>query len=202
MNELLRLERALEELAKHDEDAGDGIWLEKLVEDVGPLIREWEIETIHRWADWPEREQVLGDEVGPEDIGIDLVARRKGRRWIAIQCKSKGRGNDGRRRKLTKNDVKDFLSAIGSEKWTGRWIVSNGDPTRNSETLGHALQNSEVTFVEIGGAVRREHDRRKSEEQDPRTAMQADAVQQILKKLENIRGERHDEWEPDQGDRI
>ena len=193
-----RLERALGELAQHDEDAGDGMWLEELVEDVGTLIREWDIETIHRWAEWPEREQVLGDEVGPQDIGIDLVARRKGEQWIALQCKSKGRGQDGKRRKLTKNDVKDFLSAIGSDKWAGRWIVSNGDPTPNSETLGHALQKAQVTFVEIGGPVRREHERRKTEDQDPRSAMQAEAVQQILKKLEDIRGEKHDEWEPDE----
>ena len=146
-----KLERALSKLAQHDEDAGDGMWLEELVEDVGTLIREWEIQTIHRWAEWPEREQVLGDEVGPEDIGIDLVARRKGKLWIAIQCKGKGRAKDGKRRKLTKDDVKDFLSAIGTEIWAGRWIVSNGDPTRNSATLGQALQQAQVTFVEIAG---------------------------------------------------
>ena len=197
-NKVEKLERALGKLAQHDEDAGDGMWLEKMVEDVGTLIREWDIETIHRWAEWPEREQVLGDEVGPEDIGIDLVARRKGEQWIAIQCKSKGRAKDGKRRKLTKNDVTDFLSAIGSEIWAGRWIVSNGDPTRNSATLGYALQKAQVTFVEVGGAVRREHERRKPEDQDPRSAMQAEAVQQILKKLEDIRGERHEDWKPDE----
>ena len=103
-----RLERALSALEQHDDDAGDGKWLETLVEDVATLIQEWDIEAIHPWADWPEREEVLGEEVGPEDIGIDLVGRRKGRRWIAIQCKGKGRGNDGTRRRLTKDDVQSF----------------------------------------------------------------------------------------------
>ena len=193
-----RLERALSALEQHDDDAGDGKWLETLVEDVATLIQEWDIEAIHPWADWPEREEVLGEEVGPEDIGIDLVGRRKGRRWIAIQCKGKGRGNDGTRRRLTKDDVQSFLSAIGSDEWAGRWIVSNADPTRNSANLGHALQTHEVSFVEIAGPVRREHERRKTAAQDPRSEMQADAVQQILKKLEDIRGERHEKWEPDE----
>lgn len=192
------LERALGNLELHDSDAGDGMWLEELVEDVATLIQEWEIARIHRWAEWPEREQVLGDEVGPDDVGIDLVARRKDDKWIAIQCKGKGRANDGKRRKLTKNDVKDFLSSIGSEAWADRWIVSNGDPTRNSATLGHDLQKAEVRFIEIGGPVRREHERRKTEGRDPRSEMQAEAVQQILKKLEDIRGERHEEWQPDE----
>ena len=193
-----RLERALRNLELHDAEAGDGLWLEDLVEDVATLIQEWDIERIHRWAEWPEREQVLGDEVGPEDVGIDLVARRKGEKWIAIQCKGKGRANNGNRRKLTKDDVKSFLSAIGSEAWADRWIVSNGDPTRNSATLGHDLQKAEVRFIEIGGPVRREHERRKTEGQDPRSEMQAEAVQQILKKFKDIRGERHEEWESDE----
>ena len=192
------LEQALAVLEEHDNDAGDGLWLETLVEEVGTLIQEWDIEAIYRWADWPEREEVLGEEVGPDDIGIDLVGRRKGRQWIAIQCKGKGRSREGIRRKLTKNDVKDFLSAIGSEEWADRWIVSNGDPTRNSAMLGYALQKAQVTFVEIAGAVRRELERRNSKEEDPRTVMQAEAVQQILKKLEDIRGERHEEWARDE----
>ena len=193
-----RLEQALNSLKQHDEDAGDGKWLETLVKDVGPLIQEWDIEVIHRWEEWPEREEVLGDDVGPEDIGIDLVGQRNGREWIAIQCKGKGRGPDGQRWRLTKDDVQGFLSAIGSDAWADRWIVSNGDPTRNSTTLGRALQKAQVTFVEIGGAVRREQDRRGSDARDPRSEMQAEAVKQILKKLEDIRGERHAEWEPDE----
>ena len=197
-DEVERLEHALGQLADHDDDAGDGKWLENLVVDVGPLIGEWDIERIDPWAEWPEREQVLGEDVGPEDIGIDLVARTKGDAWIAIQCKGKGRSNDGQRWRLTKDDVKGFLSAIGSEVWSGRWIVSNGDPTRNTATLGSDLQKAQVAFVEVGGAVRREHERRTADVEDPRSAMQADAVQQILKKLEDIRGERHEEWEEDE----
>ena len=193
-----RLEQALGKLELHDENAGNGIWLEDLVEGVATLIQEWDVEQIHRWADWPEREQLLGDEVAPGDIGIDLVARTKGEQWIAIQCKGKGRASNGTRRKLTKDDVKDFLSAIGSEIWADRWIVSNADPTRNSATLGRALQKAEVRFMDIGGPVRREHERRRTDGQDPRSEMQAEAVRQILKTLKNIRGERHDEWESDE----
>ena len=194
-----RLERALESLDLHDQDAGDGLWLEDLVADVATLIQEWDLDRIHPWSDWPEREQLLGEDVGPQDIGIDLVARTKSEEWVAIQCKGKGRAKNGQRRKLTKPDVRDFLSAVGSEIWGGRWIVSNADPTRNSATLGRALQSAEVRFVDIGGPVRREHERRKGGNgQDPRSEMQAEAVDQILKKLESIRGEKHDDWQPDE----
>jgi len=197
-DEVERLNQALHNLALHDENAGDGIWFEDLVEDVATLIQELDVERIYRWAEWPEREHVLGDEVGPKDIGIDLVARREGDQWIAIQCKSKGLDNNRKRRNLTKDDVQSFLSAVSSEAWSHRWIVSNGDPTQISEMLSDAPQRGKAHFVEIGGRIRRELDRRQTKDQDPRSEMQVEAVQRILDKLRDIRGERHKEWEADE----
>ena len=34
----------------------DGTWLEDLTSQVGPFIREWDIDECYLWAEWPERE--------------------------------------------------------------------------------------------------------------------------------------------------
>ena len=73
--------------------------MEDIAEQVGPLIKEWDISACYLWTKWPERETYFPDTTG-QDIGIDAVAiRRSDGEHIAIQCKA---------RKL---DTQEFVSA-------------------------------------------------------------------------------------------
>ena len=72
------LRKALDIIAEHDDDAGDGQWLEGLTRDYGACILEWGISQVWKWEEWPDLEKTFGPAARRRDDGIDLVAERKG----------------------------------------------------------------------------------------------------------------------------
>lgn len=63
-----------------------GSLFERLMLAVLPQLPEQDIEGIWLWRDWPERESLMN--MNAQDLGIDLVAKRRGEDgFCAIQCK-------------------------------------------------------------------------------------------------------------------
>ena len=78
--------QALDRIRRESRDESEkGRWFENLVARVLGENPEYEVEEIHRWADWPQREELAG--LDGRDWGVDLVARHRNGGWIAIQCK-------------------------------------------------------------------------------------------------------------------
>ena len=198
-----RLEKALDVIGAHREEAGDGRWLETLARDVAPHLTEWQIEQAWTWAEWPERVTTLGKDSRADDDGIDVVAKRKDGGLVAIQCKARGRTEQGREGTVTGDDVNEFIAATGNPAWAERWMVTTAQPS------GHVLQKlgpladpeKPIRWVVISEAVGRELTLRNTGDEwaaDPRTAMQEDAIERTLKGLEALRGARHPGWEQDE----
>ena len=198
-----RLEKALDVIGAHREEAGDGRWLETLARDVAPHLTEWQIEQAWTWAEWPERVATLGKDSRADDDGIDVVAKRKDGGLVAIQCKARGRTEQGREGTVTGDDVNEFIAATGNPAWAERWMVTTAQPS------GHVLQKlgpladpeKPIRWVVISEAIGRELTLRNTGGEwaaDPRTAMQEDAIERTLKGLEALRGARHPGWEQDE----
>ncbi len=86
-------------------------------------LPEYEMEEVHHWADWPEREALTGRP--PSDWGIDLVGRRTDGSFVAIQCKCYDQS-----RKVGKPDTNSFLANSQLPVFTKRWIVTTSDWTK------------------------------------------------------------------------
>ena len=107
--------------------ATDGTWLEELTEQVGPYIREWDVDECYLWAKWPEREDHFPNST-KQDVGIDAVATRSGNgEYIAIQCKSRRLNTDGEGDPIHKTEIDKFANTSSGSFWAERWIVTNGD---------------------------------------------------------------------------
>ena len=104
----------------------DGTWLEDLTVQVGPDIREWDIDECYLWADWPEREYRLSGSTR-RDLGIDVVAIGSDGRHIAIQCKARQLDQQGRGDPVNKKEIDTFVSDSSGDLWAERWVVVNGD---------------------------------------------------------------------------
>ena len=81
------------------------------------------------WRGWPNREELTG--LDGKDIGIDLVALTVEESWVAIQCKHRMAGEDGRIPILAKGDVDSFLACSQREPFDERWIMANCGLTGN-----------------------------------------------------------------------
>lgn len=76
---------------------------ERLVREVLPTLPEYDIRTVWRFADWPDREKRMGRD--RSDLGIDLVAELNSGGYVAIQCKFWGE-----HRRLSFNDLATFFA--------------------------------------------------------------------------------------------
>ena len=117
------------------DEAEKGRWFENLVSRILLDLREYEVSEVHRWADWPEREELTGRD--GRDIGIDLVARRTDGAWVAIQCKCYA--EDAR---VGMQHISTFLAISQREPFSLRWIVATCPWTRTAEESIHALEPS------------------------------------------------------------
>ena len=199
------LGKALDAVMGHREDAGDGQWLETLTRDVAPHLTEWQIEQAWKWADWPDRAKTMGKRSRSADDGVDIVAKGRDGRLIAIQCKARGRTNEGREGAVTGSEVDKFAAATTRRVWAERWIVSNVRPSENVRQKLGPLGDPEapIRWVMISEAIGAEMDNRnaaKGWEKDPRTAMQDEAIEKTVAGLEALRKAkaRHPAWEPDE----
>ena len=105
----------------------DGLWLEDITAQVGPLIREWDISACYLWGDWPDRENHFPG-ITKQDIGIDAVAiRRSDGEHIAIQCKARKLDESGRGDSIPKGEIDKFANPSAADFWAERWLVTNGD---------------------------------------------------------------------------
>ena len=115
---------AVDDMSPHQTD---GAWLEDIVVDAGPHIRDWDVAECYHWADWPQR-QAHFPGATKRDVGIDAVAvRRSDGAHIAIQCKARQLDADGKGDAIPKHEVDSFAHASVDDFWAERWIVTNGD---------------------------------------------------------------------------
>ncbi|MYE38399.1 MAG: hypothetical protein F4X82_02700 [Candidatus Spechtbacteria bacterium SB0662_bin_43] len=94
---------------------------EKLVIQVFKNHPEYEIKDCDWWGDWKEREEKTG--LGPQDIGIDLIAKRNDGKYIAIQCKCFTEEHT-----VSKSVIDSFLSVSQMpDVFVQRWVVTTSD---------------------------------------------------------------------------
>jgi len=108
------------------DESEKGRWFENLVGRVLVENPEYEVSQVHRWADWPGREEHTG--LDGRDIGIDLVAEHRDGSFIAIQCKCYAP-----ERRVGKPDIDSFLVAAQQSAFPLRWIVSTTAWTTTAE---------------------------------------------------------------------
>ena len=119
-------------MAAMNPQATDGRWLEDLAVEVGPFVKDWDVEQCYQWSEWPERVRDISQPRSSQDLGIDVVAvRRSDQRYIAIQCKSRQLDPEGRGTPITKGEIDSFANASSGSVWAERWIVTNGDVPLN-----------------------------------------------------------------------
>ena len=142
---------ALQTIAEMSPQSTDGIWLEYLTVQVGPVIREWDIDRCYRWADWPEREEHFPNTT-KQDVGIDVVAiRRSDGGYIAIQCKSRQLDELGHGAPINKGELDKFIASSASDFWVERWVITIGDtPIGPTALQTPSLRDNPVKLVNIG----------------------------------------------------
>ena len=128
--------------------ATDGTWLEDLTEQVGPFIREWDVDECYLWAKWPEREYHF-PRTTRQDVGIDVVAIRDGEH-VAIQCKGRQLDEHGNGAPIEKGETDKFASASSDDFWAERWIVTNGNsPLSNNAQQVLSMTSKPIKLVNI-----------------------------------------------------
>lgn len=149
-----RLQQAQRVLAELAALATDGKWLEALTVEVGALLADWDVEAVHPWGTWPDRE--LHFPISTErDTGIDLVARRRSDRGhIAIQCKSRKLDDAGRGRDIHKEEFDSFAARSSSTFWSERWLVTNGSVELSSQAAEtNRMADRPVKLVNLAADV-------------------------------------------------
>ena len=160
------------------DESEKGRWFEQLFMRIARQQPEFEVDTIWRWADWPEREALTG--LDGRDIGIDLVAQRTSGEWVAIQCKCYEDKHT-----LGKGEIDKFLGGSQHSVFRLRWIVATCRWGTNAE---RAIQNAhpQVTQVDF-----REYLNIQVEEVDARRPvqepwpLQVEAIEDAVTGLEN-----------------
>ena len=165
------------QLELHRNHAGDGLWLERCVANIGTRIPEWDLAAIHSWRNWNARTEHFPS-ASQEDLGIDLVGERSDGNWVAIQCKARQQGS-----KLTANELNSFSSATQDSFWQERWVVSNVPFGNKLEKKNQLFEESrQLRHVDIATAL--DQLAHSSIRIDPAlTEMQDEAVAQTLHTL-------------------
>ncbi|MDE0251825.1 MAG: DEAD/DEAH box helicase family protein [Gammaproteobacteria bacterium] len=174
----------------HDKDGGDGKWLEDLVSQIGPKIVIWDFEKVYSWKDWPGNPKLFPDK-SRIDVGIDNVGVRPDGTYVAIQCKARPKGS-----KLTKNDVKDFLTAATSQHWVERWIVTTATVTKNVSDMLRLDVDRPVKIVDYENPLEELilQEVRPLREDEELTSMQNEAVTKIVRLLKEHSEHGRPEW--------
>lgn len=154
-----RIEDALEVAAEMNPQSTDGVWLEDLTVQLGPDIKEWDIEECHHWSEWPDRERQFPGTTAL-DVGIDAVAtRRSDGKHIAIQCKSRQLDSEGKGGSISKSETDKFVAASSSEFWVERWVVTNGNNPLTDNTVQQvSMSGKPLKLVNITSDLIRQRD--------------------------------------------
>lgn len=109
-------------LARTYKERGD--WFEQLAMRLVRNEPDLDIEHAWLWADWPDKPRSRG----PVDLGVDIVAKARDGRTIAIQCKCLDEGKS-----ITKSTIDSFISeAVGRDYYDELWLISNAGLGRNA----------------------------------------------------------------------
>ena len=159
----------------------DGKWLEHLTVQVAPLISEWDICEAWVWDDWSGSREAGESYVNQIDSGIDVVARRRDGKLVAIQCKSRRIVGGKNINSISENECNNFISeiAVDSQLWAERWLVTNG-PVLASFNLGmHDLR-----LLNLKAVIGKQLDLLDDEAQSSRNMMQREAIDACVKGLQ------------------
>ena len=142
---------ALQTISEMSPQSTDGTWLEELTVQVGPIIKDWDIERCYQWSKWPEREKHFPNTTN-QDVGIDAVAiRLSDGKHIAIQCKSRQLDELGHGAPINKGELDKFISSSAGDFWAERWVITNGDsPIGPTALQTPSLHDKPVKLVNIG----------------------------------------------------
>ena len=102
-----------------------GKWLEEVTVKAAPHIKEWDVAECWLWDEWPEREKHFPNST-KQDIGIDVVAKRKDGEHIAIQCKARKLDEQGAGNPIASGEIDKFVGASANSFWAELWLVTNG----------------------------------------------------------------------------
>ena len=118
-----------------------GLLFERLILAVLPQLPEQDIEGIWLWRDWPERESMMN--MNAQDLGIDLVAKRRGEDGFrAIQCKFYDRNTT-----VAAADINSFLVLGGNKVFSSRLIISTTNNwSKNVETYLDKTNTQRLDF--------------------------------------------------------
>ena len=118
---------AIKIVVERSSQESDGKWLEEVTVKAAPHIKEWDVDEYECWLwdEWPEREEHFPNST-KQDIGIDVVAKRKDGEYIAIQCKARKLDEQGAGNPIASGEIDKFISASANPFWKERWIVTNG----------------------------------------------------------------------------
>ena len=155
--------------------AEKGRWFENLFLRVARNEPDLEIEAIHRWGDWPEREELTG--LSGQDIGVDLVAKHHDGTWIAIQCKCYEREH-----RITKDDVQRFVTGSQHETFALRWIVATSRWGRTAEAIIKGSNIRRIDFLDYQDRLVEETVERPIQEPWP---LQDEAIADVVEGLQH-----------------
>ncbi len=164
--------------AESRDESEKGRWFEQLFMRIAKQEREFEIDGIWRWGDWPERIEATG--LDGRDIGIDLVARRTTGEWVAIQCKCYDES-----RTIGKREIDKFLGGSQQRVFALRWVVAT---CRWGPLAEKAIQRAQpqVSQIDFGNyldvQVAESESRRPVQEPWP---LQAEAIEDVVEGLAN-----------------
>ncbi|MCY3991879.1 MAG: DEAD/DEAH box helicase family protein [Caldilineaceae bacterium] len=144
------ISEALDITNEMNPQATDGTWLEDLTVQVGPYLKEWDIDRCYPWDEWPEREDHF-PKTTKQDVGIDAVAvRLEDNQFIAIQCKARQLDEHGNGAPIEKGETDKFASASSDDFWAERWIVTNGNcPLSNNALQVLSMTSKPVKLVNV-----------------------------------------------------
>lgn len=101
-----------------------GDWFEQLALRLVRNEPDLDIANSWLWADWPDKPRSRGT----QDLGVDIVAKARDDRTIAIQCKCLDDGKS-----ITKATIDSFISeAVGRDYYDELWLISNAGLGRNA----------------------------------------------------------------------
>ncbi|MCY4527853.1 MAG: DEAD/DEAH box helicase family protein [Chloroflexi bacterium] len=160
------------------DESEKGRWFEQLFMRIAEQQRDFEIDQIWRWPDWPEREELTG--LDGRDIGIDLVARRTSGERIAIQCKCYPDDQT-----IGKAEIDKFLGGSQQEIFRLRWIVATcrWGPNAERAILNAHPPVSQIDFHQYRGVEIDEQGAKRPVQQP--WPLQAEAIEDVVTGLSN-----------------
>ena len=180
----------LEIVDQHACGAEQGTWLEELVNDLGTRIPDWDLDEVHSWSDWPDREQHFPGTTA-NDIGIDNVGVRSDGALVAIQCKARSANLQ-----LSVDDLGAFALVGLDDQWTERWVVSNaqfGPMLRQAIKRSPSRQMRLVDFVAPLRELAHEEQHGVWEDREL-TEMQDEVVRSILRQFPEHAAKGRSDW--------